>query len=106
VSDYENIDGVTEWDLLVQRIREMDDPEATRAQAMRDARSFDDGWKAACRHLESDLRENKRQFGRRLEDRIHNEYAGASRKAIAQDLLVAGILLIAVATLFFLSKGI
>jgi hypothetical protein len=46
VSDYENIDGVTEWDLLVQRIREMEDPEAARAQAMRDARSFDDGWKA------------------------------------------------------------
>jgi hypothetical protein len=50
------------------------------------------GWKNACAYLETELRENKRQFGRRLEDRIYREMRARRRAFWIDNMHFAAIL--------------
>lgn len=92
----------SEWDLLVQRIREMPDETRDHAQVIAESAAFDRGWKAACEYLESDLRANKRAFGRRLEARIYREVRRQRRAARVQTALYAAIAGVLVAALLYL----
>lgn len=105
MSAEEHLGDSTEWDLLVQRIREM--PDDDRDRELYEARKAGrvEGWADACRYLESELRQNKRAYGRRLEDRIYREYRRWQRRFVLEFVYFAAIAFVMAGALIYISRG-
>lgn len=104
MSDLDHIGDGTEWDLLVQRIREMPDETRDHELVMQKAAAFDEGWRKACEYLESDLRANKREFGRRIEDRVWREARRWQRAFLFNFITVTALLLVMGTAISYLTE--
>jgi hypothetical protein len=107
VSDHENIDGVTEWDLIVERIRSLDDPERDQAQARREA-SIEDAAFAAGRRYERALAKNEVRIARvQTARQINADYANQKRSDVWQGLvLLAIVAVLGVTYIAFVGGGV
>lgn len=92
----------TEWDLLVERIRQMPDETRDHEARMAEARAYDKGWRDCADSMITDLRQNKRNFGRRLESRIYREYRTWQRRFVFDTTVVIAVLAVTAAALLYL----
>jgi hypothetical protein len=88
-----NLGESSEWDLLVQRIRELPDADRSFELARAKSASFDQGWTAALQHADRHYKEEKRRFATRLTIRSEEQYRAFRRRFTFQTLTTLGTLL-------------